>query len=130
MGFFFIFLFMQNKMLFGQESPVKFSAYEGTIILGYVDSGSFLNFIGPNINAVYKQSKFICGMLPSLRFKVDKGTPKNALIFPNLGVGFTYIYKALAIQLPLYYNAKTTSENGNWQIGIGLGIKINQFKKR
>jgi hypothetical protein len=57
---------------FAQEDKVKIALYDGIFIGGYVDNGAFLNFTGPNINATYKNSKFILGMLPSLRFKEDK----------------------------------------------------------
>jgi hypothetical protein len=66
-------------------------------------------------------------MLPSLRFKEDSGAIKNSLVTPGLGFGITYCYKAIAIQVPLYYNSKTSLKNGNWQLGIGLGFKISGF---
>lgn len=115
---------------FAQEEKVKFALYDGIFIGGYVDNGAFLNFTGPNINATYKNSKFILGMLPSLRFKEDTGTPKNAFVTPNLGVGFTYSYKIWAIQLPLYYNAKTATDNGQWHIGLGVGLRLNEWKRQ
>jgi len=116
--------------IFAQENKMSFALYDGIFIGGYVDNGAFLNFTGPNINATYKNSKFILGMLPSLRFKEDKGTPKNAFVTPNLGIGFTYSYKIWAIQLPLYYNAKTATQNGQWHIGIGIGLRLNEFNKK
>ena len=116
--------------IFAQENKVSFALHDGIFIGGYVDKGAFLNFTGPNINATYKNSKFILGMLPSLRFKEDKGTPKNAFITPNLGVGFTYSYKMWAIQMPLYYNAKTATDNGSWHIGLGIGLRLNEFNKK
>jgi hypothetical protein len=69
-------------------------------------------------------------MLPSLRFKNDTNTPKNAFVTPTLGVGLTYLYKSFAFQLPLYYNAKTSKSNGAWNIGVGIGIKLSVFKKQ
>lgn len=116
--------------IFAQENKVFFALYDGIFIGGYVDNGAFLNFTGPNINATYKNSKFILGMLPSLRFKEDKGTPKNAFVTPNLGIGFTYSYKMWAVQLPLYYNAKTATQNGQWHIGLGIGLRLNEFNKK
>ncbi len=116
--------------IFAQEDKVNFALYDGILVGGYVDNGAFLNFTGPNINATYKNSKFILGMLPSLRFKEDKGTPKNAFVTPNLGVGFTYSYKIWAIQMPLYYNAKTAIENGKWHIGLGIGLRISELNKK
>lgn len=103
---------------------VKFRPFDGTFILGYVDNGIFLNFTGPNISYTNKSSKIILGMLPSLRYKEDRGTYKNSPITPNLGVGLTYCYKKFAIQVPLYYNAKTSTSNGKWNIGIGIGMRL------
>jgi hypothetical protein len=117
-------LSIYTTSIFAQEDKIKFALYDGIFIGGYVDNGAFLNFTGPNINAIYKNSKFTLGMLPSLRFKEDKGTPKNAFVTPNLGVGLTYSYKFWAIQMPLYYNAKTATDNGSWHIGLGIGLKL------
>lgn len=103
---------------------VKFRPFDGVFILGYVDKGVFLNFTGPNISYTNKNSKIILGMLPSLRYKEDRGTYKNSPITPNLGVGLTYCYKKFAIQIPLYYNTKTATSNGKWNIGIGVGIRL------
>jgi hypothetical protein len=116
--------------IFAQEEKVSFALFDGIFIGGYVDRGAFLNFTGPNMNATYKNSKFILGMLPSLRFKEDKGTPKNAFVTPNLGVGFTYSYKIWAFQIPLYYNAKTATDNGRWHIGLGIGLRLNELNKK
>jgi formylmethanofuran dehydrogenase subunit A len=33
----------------------------------------------------------------------------------------------LAIQIPFYYTSKTTVENGKWEMGIGIGLKINNL---
>ena len=115
---------------FAQEDKVSFTFYDGIFIGGYVDNGAFLNFTGPNINATYKNSKFILGMLPSLRFKEDKGTPKNAFTTPNLGIGFTYSYKLCAVQIPLYYNAKTATQNGQWHVGLGVGLRLNELNQK
>lgn len=121
-------LIMYSSSIFAQQEKVMLTFYDGLIIGGYVDNGAFLNFTGPNINATFNNSKFILGMLPSLRFKEDKATPKNAVITPNLGIGFTYSYKIMALQVPLYYNAKTATENGKWHIGLGIGFRLNKFK--
>ncbi len=121
--------FLYTTITFAQEDKEWFALYDGIFIGGYVNNGAFLNFTGPNINATYKNSKFILGMLPSLRFKKDKGTPKNAFVIPNLGIGFTYSYKVWAIQLPLYYNAKTATQNGQWHVGLGVGLRLNEFNK-
>ena len=122
---FLILLCTETFTLYAQDSKIKISIYDGAAIIGYVDDGGFLNFTGPNINLVLKNSKFIFGMLPSLRFKHETVIPKSAFITPTLGVGFTYSYKLLAFQIPLYYNAKTATENGRWRIGFGLGLRIN-----
>ncbi|MGL2965293.1 hypothetical protein [Flavobacterium sp. XGLA_31] len=112
-----------------QKEKVGFSFYDGVVIMGYVDGGGYLNFTGPNINATYGESKFIIGMLPSLRFKEDKGTTKNAFVTPTLGMGLTYSYKAWAFQIPLYYNAKTATQDGQWHIGFGIGLRLNKLQK-
>lgn len=126
----FMLLLLYTTPTFAQEDNVSFSLYDGIFIGGYVNNGAFLNFTGPNINATYKNSKFILGMLPSLRFKEDKGTPKNAFVTPNLGIGFTYSYKIWAVQIPLYYNAKTTTQNGQWHVGLGVGLRLNELNKK
>jgi hypothetical protein len=124
-----ILFIMKLTVLLGQDTKVKIEFYDGVIVTGYVDRGGFLNFTGPNINATKGNSKFILGMLPSLRFKADNETPKNSFITPNLGIGFTYSYRIWAIQLPLYYNAKTATQNGLWHIGLGLGLRLNELTK-
>jgi hypothetical protein len=113
-----------------QEDKVKVALYDGVIIAGYVDQGGFTNFTGPNINATFGNSKFILGALPSLRYKRDDSTPRNAFVTPNLGIGFTYSYKIWAIQIPLYYNSKTATENGRWHMGLGLGLRLNELNKK
>ncbi len=115
-----------NSFCNAQDRQVKISVYEGIFIGGYVDNGGYLNFTGPNINSTYRNFRFILGMLPSVRFYEDRGTPKNSFATPNLGIGFTCSYKMIAVQIPFYYNAKTTTENGNWHIGLGVGLRINE----
>lgn len=124
-----ILMILLSSATFAQEKKVEFAFYDGIAIIGIVDNGGFSNFTGPNINATYKNSKFILGMLPSLRFKQDRGTPKNSFVTPNLGIGFTYSYKVWAIQLPLYYNAKTATTDGKWHIGLGFGLRLNELNK-
>jgi hypothetical protein len=104
------------------------SPFSGIIIGGYVDNGAFVNFTGPNLSFLYGKSHLLIGMLPSLRIKQDSGTTKNSLITPSLGVGITYCYKAFALQVPCYYNPKTSSTNGKWNIGVGIGLKFSAFK--
>ena len=117
--------------LFASNAQEKVNAafYDGIVVGGYVNDGGYLNFTGPNINATYGESKFILGMLPSVRFKEDKGATKNSFVFPTLGFGFTYSYKALALQIPFYYNAKTATEDGKWNVGIGIGLRLNKLHK-
>ncbi len=117
--------------LFASNAQEKVNAafYDGIVVGGYVNDGGYLNFTGPNVNATYGESKFILGMLPSVRFKEDKGATKNSFVFPTLGFGLTYSYKALAVQIPFYYNAKTATENGEWNVGIGIGLRLNKLQK-
>lgn len=89
-GYLSILILSLQTNLFAQESKVNVSAFDGIIVAGYVDDGAFLNFLGPNINLTKGNSKFMLGMLPSLRFKEDTKTPKSAFVTPNLGVGLTY----------------------------------------
>lgn len=102
----------------------SFGAFDGVAVAGYVDKGAFLNFTGPNISLTVKRSRFILGMLPSLRFKEDEGTYRNSFVTPNLGAGLTYCYRKFAVQVPVYYNAKTAATNGKWNVGIGIGVKL------
>ena len=106
------------------QNNIQSSFYEGIIVGGYVDNGAYVNFTGPNIKWQKFKSTFSIGMLPSLRFKKDKSITTNSFITPSLGIGITYIYKSLAIQVPLYYNGKNSTQNGNWQLGIGLGYRL------
>lgn len=106
------------------KPSIKFHPFDGTVIAGYVDNGVFLNFTGPNISFTYKSSKLILGMLPSLRYKEDSGIFKNSPITPSLGCGLTYCWKKLAVQVPIYYNTKTATANGRWNLGIGIGMRL------
>jgi hypothetical protein len=109
----------------GADAPIKASFFDGIAVAGYVDHGAFINFTGPNISYKGKDLKFILGMLPSLRIKEDRseGT-KNSALTPNLGVGLTVVYKKLALQVPVYYNTKTSTQNGAWKAGIGFGYSF------
>ncbi len=111
------------------QAQVQASLYEGMVIGGYVDQGGYLNFTGPNIHLTRGHSVYVLGMLPSLRFREDEGSPRNAFVTPNLGIGFSYSYKLLAIQMPFYYNPKTATENGRWHVGLGLGLNIHRFSE-
>ncbi|NML71153.1 hypothetical protein HHL23_15290 [Chryseobacterium sp. RP-3-3] len=116
-----------SGLCFSQEtgSKVKVAFFNGIVAAGYVDHGAFINFTGPNVSFTDKGLKLIAGMLPSLRIKEDHspGT-KNSPITPNLGAGLTVVYKKIALQIPVYYNTKTSSQNGTWKVGIGLGYSL------
>jgi hypothetical protein len=119
---------------FGQENTAKKLEvnwlFDGVVVCGYVDNGAYLNFTGPNLSFTKGPSKLVLGMLPSLRFKKDSGTVHNAFVTPSLGCGITYSYKWAAIQIPIYYNSKTATSNGQWNIGVGLGVRINALKTK
>jgi hypothetical protein len=102
--------------------------FSGIFVGGYVDNGAFINFTGPNLNFTKGKSQFLVGMLPSLRIKRDTGATTNSLITPTLGFGITYCYRAFAFQIPCYYNTKSATKNGAWNIGVGIGIKLNALK--
>ncbi|MDN3708014.1 hypothetical protein QW060_12935 [Myroides ceti] len=106
------------------HTKLSLDFYDGTVATGYVDQGAFLNFTGPNLNYTFHDSKILLGMLPSLRFKQDRSEIKNALVTPTLGIGLTYAYKKLVVQIPFYYNPKTTVTNGNWKMGAGIGFRF------
>lgn len=115
--------------VWAQNPPSKpvLSAWDGMVIAGYVDKGAYVNFGGPCIKFVNKPCVVILGMLPSLRIKEDHvaaGAKKNAIVTPTLGAGVSFAYKHLALQVPVYYNAKTAASNGKWNVGIGAGYKF------
>ncbi|MBM3412264.1 MAG: hypothetical protein FJY19_02660 [Bacteroidetes bacterium] len=116
--------------MFAQQKNGNASLFEGIIVGGYVNNAAYLNFLGPNINFSKGESKLFIGLLPSLRFKEDKGATKNSIAIPMLGAGITYTYKHLVFQLPFYYTAKTASTNGKWNAGIGMGLRLNKLKKK
>ena len=95
-----------------------------------MDKGLFLNFGGPNVNVILKSSKIMLGMFPSLRFQEDQGTPKNSFVTPGLGIGVSYMFKSLVLQVPFYYNSKTAKVNGSWNLGFGIGFKISGLNKK
>ncbi|MFC0428611.1 hypothetical protein [Chryseobacterium scophthalmum] len=116
-----------SGLYFSQEkdSKLNISFFDGIAVAGYVDHGAFLNFTGPNINFTYKNTKLMMGMLPSLRIKQDQSSgTQNSTIMPTLGIGFAVIYKKIVLQIPFYYNTKTSTDNGSWKPGIGLGYKF------
>ncbi|GAB3431015.1 hypothetical protein [Niabella aquatica] len=115
--------------VYSQNERVKIKPvlWEGMVVAGYADKGAFVNFGGPAMKLTHKPFTLLLGMLPSLRIKEDKmpaGAKKNAAVMPGLGAGVSIIYKRVALQVPLYYNAKTATTNGKWCVGIGLGYKL------
>jgi hypothetical protein len=121
-----IILLYSNEMV-SQKTEVNALLLSGTIVGGYVDNGIYLNFTGPGVKLQKGSSDLMIGVLPSLRFKEDNGTTKNSLVTPSLGLGMTYTYKSIAVQIPFYYNSKTAITDGRWNIGIGVGLKLNQL---
>jgi hypothetical protein len=100
---------------------------EGVIVAGIVDGGGYVNFTGPSIKITRKPYVLWLGVLPSLRIKEDETVApgkKNALITPSLGLGATIAFKHFAIQVPTYYNGKTATTDGKWNVGVGLGYKF------
>lgn len=120
-------LSLSSTLFFAQENTtkVKASFFDGIAVAGYVDHGAFVNFTGPNVSLMHQNTKLMLGMLPSLRIRKDEspGT-RNSTITPSLGIGIAAVYKKIVLQIPLYYNAKTTTQNGNWKMGIGLGYSL------
>lgn len=109
-----------------QTNESKVTLMEGIVVAGYADNGGYLNLAGPAIKFTNKPWMMLVGLLPSLKFKEDKsesGT-KNSLVTPTLGFGLTTVYKHFAIQIPLFYNNKTTSGDGKWNVGVGIGYKF------
>lgn len=120
-------LCMSNFSAEAQTTQVKASLFEGVVAAGYIDHGATINFTGPAIKISRKPFSFLAGMLPSLKFKEDKAAanaPRNAVVIPSLGFGFTLIYKHIAFQVPFLYNAKTAVADGKWNAGAGLGYKF------
>ena len=109
------------------RSQTKAVLFEGVMIGGYVDKGGFINCIGPSVKLNQKAYTIFAGLLPSMRIKEDKvapGATKNTDLTPGLGFGMTAVFRHIAVQLPFYYNPKTSLENGKWNPGVGLGYKF------
>ncbi|MES2828072.1 MAG: hypothetical protein V4687_07955 [Bacteroidota bacterium] len=109
------------------HSQTKAILFEGIIVTGYVDNGGYLNCTGPSIKMIKKPYTLFLGLLPSLKIKEDKviaGAPKNSILTPFLGFGFTAAFHHLAVQLPAYYTNKTAAKDGRWKMGVGLGYKF------
>lgn len=101
--------------------------WDGMTVAGYVNDGAFVNFGGPSIKLVKRPWSIGVGVLPTLRIKQDqvvKGAAKNSPVMPTAGVGATVVYKHFVAQVPFYYNAKTATTNGKWNVGFGIGYKF------
>jgi hypothetical protein len=109
------------------NDKLNYYFFDGNIISGYVDQGAYINFTGPNISISKNKTKVSLGMLPTLRIKKDPNAIKNSPITPSLGFGITWNYKWLALQIPIYYNTKTTSKNGSWELGFGIGVNLKSL---
>jgi len=109
-----------------QVKETKVTLIEGIIVAGYADDGAYLNMAGPAIKFANKPWMVLAGLLPSLRFKEDKAASgtKNSTLTPTLGFGLTTVYKRFAVQVPLFYNSKTASSDGKWNVGLGVGYKF------
>jgi len=102
-------------------------AWDGMMVAGYVDHGAYVNFGGPSVKFIKKPFSIGFGILPTMRIKKDpvpKEAKKNSAITPTAGFGITFIYKKVVLQVPFYYNAKTTTTNGKWNPGVGIGFKF------
>lgn len=102
-------------------------AWDGMAVAGYVNQGGFVNFGGPTVKLIKKPLSIGFGILPTIRIKKDnvpKDSPKNSAITPTAGFGFTVVYKHVVLQIPFYYNAKTTTKDGKWDPGVGIGFKF------
>lgn len=111
----------------GSTGQTKMILFEGIIVAGYADKGGYINCTGPSVKFSKKPFVVLLGFLPSLRIKRDKvvgAAPKNSLVTPSLGIGITAGYKHLVVQIPVFYNAKTSNKDGKWNHGIGIGYKF------
>jgi len=116
-----------TMFFFSAKAQTKAVLFDGILTAGYVDHGAFINCAGPSIKFSKKPYTVLLGMLPSLRIKEDKvaaGATKNSVLTPNLGFGLTAAFRHIAVQLPVFYNAKTAVKNGEWNLGVGLGYKF------
>ncbi|MFT4092927.1 MAG: hypothetical protein QM640_04750 [Niabella sp.] len=112
-----------------QAPPPKpsLALWDGMVVAGYVNEGAYVNFGGPAIKFAQKPFAVTIGMLPSLRIKEDNvsaGAKKNSTVTPSLGAGVTVWCKHIALQVPVYYNAKTSTDDGKWNVGVGIGYKF------
>src|SRR5678816_1182428 len=74
------------------SKKVSLSAWDGMAVGGYVNKGGFVNFGGPTVRFIRKPVAAGFGILPTMRIKEESGTkdaPKNSVIMPTAGFGFT-----------------------------------------
>lgn len=129
---FFILLFFISNLCIAQQAsntPPKpaLLAWDGLAVVGYVNRGAFVNFGGPTVKLNKKPLSVGFGILPTMRIKTDQvaeGAKKNSIVTPTAGFGFTMVFKHVAIQVPFYYNAKSSTQNGAWNGGLGIGYKF------
>ncbi len=110
-----------------QNNKPSVTVWDGMAIAGYVNDGGFVNFGGPTVKLIKKPWVFGFGILPTMRIKEDKvakGASKNSMVMPTAGFGFTVVYKHFVTQVPFYYNSKTATANGKWNVGLGIGYKF------
>jgi hypothetical protein len=110
-----------------QNNKPSVTVWDGMAIAGYVNNGGFVNFGGPTVKLIKKPWVFGFGILPTMRIKEDKvskGATKNSMVMPTAGFGFTFVYKHFVTQVPFYYNSKTATANGKWNVGLGIGFKF------
>ena len=122
-------IFLCTDMYAQNSSTVKktIETWDGMMVAGYVNNGGFVNFGGPTIKLIKKPWSFGFGILPTMRIKEDNvvnGANKNSIVTPTAGFGFTVVYKHFVLQMPFYYNAKTGTAYGKWNVGAGIGFKL------
>lgn len=120
-------LLLTINTLQAQAKKASVTIWDGMAIAGYVNDGGFINFGGPTVKLIKKPWVFGFGILPTMRIKEDKvpaGAKKNSIITPTAGFGFTIVYKHFVTQVPFYYNSKTATANGQWNVGLGIGYKF------
>ncbi len=125
-----LFAICLNYSAAAQQAPsVKTTlvAWDGMMVVGYVNNGAFINFGGPSLKFVRKPWILGFGILPTMRIKEDKvpkDSKKNSPVTPTAGFGATVAYKRIVLQVPFYYNPKTTASDGKWYPGVGIGFKF------
>lgn len=108
-------------------SPPRLSIWDGMIVAGYVGHGGYANFGGPSIKWSLNPISVALGLFPAVRIKEDKvpdGVKKNSFITPSTGFGITSSFRHLVLQIPVFYDTKTTARDGRWHLGVGIGYKF------